>query len=354
MKRFVAHVAMAVMVFAVAGAVYGQDYYGAYPGQDQGYGSYGQPEAGYGYGQYGQGAPNYAQSYAQQAYGQQYGGAYGNPNAAGQQGYGQQYGNPYAAGQQGYGQQYAAPQQGYGQPGYDGYQGYQGYDGYGYGQNPGYPGSGQNAASYGNSQQRGASARRVPSRARQTIEAPQPVSPQISTSTSAARPASRIVEPSRSQASDAEVAGRSEIYWDGRYSEDDNDAQSSVQAVPVQQPASPRAELSPGRPAARPTSSVQERTKRARTNVVRQQPATTTAAAPPPPSRQGMKWGQEEKSETRRPMKWGQEEKPSIVGSEPGSFQGARTQHQAPAVSSSQAQADSPDQTRKFQWGKTQ
>jgi len=354
MKRFVAHVAVAVLVLAVAGVVYGQDYYcGMYPGLDQGYGSYSQPGGGYGYGQPYQAGPDYVQNYAQQAYGQQYGGAYGNPYAAGGQGYGQQYVNPYAA--QGYGQQYAAPQQGYGQPGYDGYQGYQGYGDYGYGQYQGYPGSGRNAASYGTPQQRGASTRRPASRARQTIETPQPqpVTPQISTSTTTARPASRIVEPSRTQASDSEFASRSEIYWDGRYSEDDDDVQASVQVAPEQQPApAPRAELSPTRPVARPTSSTTDRPKRARANVVRQQPSTSTAVVPPPPSRQGMKWGQEEKSETRRPMKWGQEEKPSIVGSEPGSFQDVKPQ--APAVSSSQAQADPPGQPRKFQWGKTQ
>lgn len=349
MRGFVAKVFIAVLVFAVTGVVYAQDYYGGRAPMQQGYG-YGQPEQVYG-SPYGQGIP-YGQGYGQpQGYGNPYGQAYG-------QGYGQQqgYGNPYG---QAYGQGYGQPQssgnpygqaygQGYGQQQYGaaqpqaGSQAYPGYGSYGYGD---YAGYGNPQAGY---QQRGTASRRSQPRARQAIQTPQ-AAPQI-TSNQTARPAVVRTEPTSSDSGASRSSSKSEIYWDGRYGDEDEPAVQDVQQAPVQQPiAAAPAQVRSARPAA-PTASVANRPKRARSNVVRQ----SAGATPPPPPKSTMKWGQEEKAETKRPFKWGQEDKPAIVGSEPGSSPMITREAQAPSVSAGQAQADPQGQGRKFQWGKTQ
>jgi len=67
-----------------------------------------------------------------------------------------------------------------------------------------------------------------------------------------------------------------------------------------------------------------------------------------------MKWGQEDKPESKRTMKWGMTEKPAMVGAEPGSSQQVQQpQQQASTVPAPQQQPTSTGD-KKFQWGRTQ
>jgi hypothetical protein len=156
-----------------------------------------------------------------------------------------------------------------------------------------------------------------------------------------------VAQPSYSNQRSASSASRgskrqkSEIYWDGRDSSEGDSGQSSI-GVPA--PPSTRA-LRQARTT--PSTSAVQKPRQSRRNVVRQ-----SENAPSPPERQNMKWGKEEKPDTKRAMQWGKQERPSIVGSEPGSSQGSSVATQS--ASSSQVQSQSQASGRKFQWGKTQ
>jgi len=313
MKGLVSLIAT-LLVLVISGPAFSQDYYGMYSGQGGDFNQYLQDYAQPG-----------AYGYGQQGYGQQY----GNPQA----GYGQQYGYT----QPGYGQQYGTPQQrAAGYQGAPGYGGYQGYEGYGYDPSSGgyyragTPGSSYPPQGYGNPYQQQPRARSTAVRgAAPRQAAPQPSYTAPRTSTSTSRQSNR--------------SSSSEIYWNGRNSDEEDAGQASV-GTPMR-PTAPPPQRAVRQARTAPTSAVQA-PRQSRRNVVRQGSPT-----PPPPARQNIKWGKEEKPDTKRAMQWGKQDRPSIVGSEPGSSQGGAVASQA--VPPAQAQGPSQDSGRKFQWGKT-
>ncbi|MEI7451309.1 MAG: hypothetical protein WCJ75_17000, partial [Desulfomonile sp.] len=260
-------------------------------------------------------------------------------------GYAQQYGQQQ---QPGYAQQYGQQQQQ--QPGNSGYTD---YEAYGYGQQGAYPGYGQPPAPRSTSRGRQAASNLSQTRAqpasRQTTGTQQDT-PQVTTSTTSRESGRRS---SNSASVNSETAQKSSIYWDGTGMDDDDTPGDDEMRAPQPQQSrpvttAPAQRTSAGRSATAPPSAVEtpRRTTTTRPNVVRQADPT-----PAPPARQqGMKWGQEEKSDTKRPMKWGQQDKPAIVGSEPGSSQ-VRSQVQ-PSTQGVSAQAPSSQPAgKKFQWG---
>lgn len=321
MKGLVFILAISAGVAALVGPALGQVYdpysYG-YGGQEQQYGAYGQAQQ---YGAYGQAQQGYgqAQQYGAQGGQQQYG-AYGQPQQQ------QQYGS-----------------YGYGQQGQTGYYGYQDYSAGQYQGNQNYgaaPASRGGASNYSY----GPSQVRQPRAMPQTVAYPNATVGETST---------QAVPVPKSKME------REEIYWDGRYTvDDDNDSgvQQAVQAQPMQEARpvvrTPRATnrstvVRNGLPAARP-------------NVVTRQTRQTRRATPAPPQREGLKWGKEEKPVSERGFAWGKQEKPTMVGAEPSSLQGARTEmHPAPSPrvetqDPSSTAADSGGDGKKFQWGKRQ
>lgn len=328
MKGLVSLMALALIILGISGPAFSQDYYGTYSGQggdfNQYLQDYAQPGA-YGYGQQGYGQQGYGQQgYGQQGYGQQY----GSPQGA----YGQQYG--YA--QPGYGQQYGGSRQGAaGNQSYPGYGGYQGYEGYGYdpssGEYYGYgtPGSSSPRQGYANPYQQPGSRATAPRGAGR-----QPVG----------QPAYSTPRASRSTSRDMGRPNSDGMYWDSRSSDDGGSGQASVGTpgrpiAPPPQRAVRQARTTPSTPAV-------QTPRQSRRNVVRQ-----ATPSPPPPERQNIKWGKEEKPDTKRAMQWGKQDRPSSIGSEPGSSQGGAVASQA--VPPPQAQGTSQDSGRKFQWGKT-
>lgn len=303
MKRMFILLAIAAGVVALTGQAFSQVYdassYG-YGGQSQQYGSYGQPQQGYGQ------AQQYGASGGQQQYG-----AYGQQNGA--YGYGQQG----QAGYYGY-QDYTAGQ----------YQGYQNY-----GAAPVSRRGASNPANYSYG----------PARARQSAAMPQSV----------AYPSGTVGETSRVVPVPKSKLEREEIYWDGRYTVEDEDG-VGVQAAPSRPVQPARPVVRTPRAATRATVTRNGRAV-ARPNVVTRQTRRTPA---PPAAREELKWGKQEKPVSQRSFAWGKQEKPAIVGAEPGSLQGARTEMQPvsrPRVEEAApvASADPGTSSRKFQWGKS-
>jgi hypothetical protein len=316
MKGLVLILAISAGVAALAGPALGQVYdpssYG-YGGQEQQYGAYGQAQQGYGQ----------AQQYGARGGQQQYG-AYGQPQQ-----------------QQ---QQYGA-YDGYGQQGQQGQAGYYGYQDYSAGQYQGYQNYNATPASRG-----GASNYSYgPTQVRQPRATPQTVA---NPSVSVGQTSSRAVPVPKGKME------REEIYWDGRYTVDDDD-DSSAQAAPAQPIQEARPVVRTPRATSRSTV-VRNGLPAARPNVVTRQTKQTRRATPAPPQRDGLKWGKEEKPVSERSFAWGKQEKPTMVGAEPSSLQGARTEmHPAPSPrvetqAPSSTAADTGSEGKKFQWGKRQ
>lgn len=360
MKGLVAIIAVAAVLLSMGGVACAQYSYGDYANQILGYfGQSGQSQSGYG--QYGYGQ-------AQGSYGQ-YGQAYGGYDQYGQsrQGYGQAQ-IPY--GQQQY-MPYQQGQDGYGNYSYQGYPGYSDYGQagqYGYQQGYGAGGSGAGSA-YSQQTPRRRQARQRPQA--QTV-APQSQSPRIAVTE---QPTGRAPSMQSSQTGRRES---SSIYWDGRETVDDE-----MDRTPVQAPPTVQSPLQPGtRQTARTNagSAVVQPARRAPQSAVRQ----NTASLPAPPPKRSIRWGKQEetsksdrsgpagigsaeKPESKRAlspgaddrigqprsstMKWGKQDRPTIVGSEPGSSQGASALGRSDAVA--QESAEATPASRKFEWGKT-
>jgi hypothetical protein len=99
----------------------------------------------------------------------------------------------------------------------------------------------------------------------------------------------------------------------------------------------------------------EQKSKRTRSNVVRQQ-NKASLASPPPPS--DLKWGKEDSSaseqqslQPKSSFKWGMQGKPAMIGAEPGRSESSQGSTQ---LSQQNAQSSSDGGTKKFQWGKVQ
>ncbi len=237
-------------------------------------------------------------------------------------------------------QQYGA--YGYGQQGQAGYYGYQDYTA---GQYQGYQNYGTAPAARG-----GASNYSYgPTQAGRSRSMPQTVA---YPSASAGETTSRAVAVPKGKME------REEIYWNGRYTVDDDD-DSGVQAAPAQPIQQARPAVRTPRAATRSTV-IQNGLPSAKPNVVTRQTRQPRRTAPAPPQRDGLKWGKEEKPVSERSFAWGKQQKPAMVGAEPSSLQGARTEMQsAPSprieTSAPSAAADTAgNDGKKFRWGKRQ
>jgi hypothetical protein len=100
----------------------------------------------------------------------------------------------------------------------------------------------------------------------------------------------------------------------------------------------------------------EQKSKRTRSNVVRQQNKASLASPPPPPS--DLKWGKEDSSaseqqslQPKSSFKWGMQGKPAMIGAEPGRSESSQGSTQ---LSQQNAQSSSDGGTKKFQWGKVQ
>jgi hypothetical protein len=322
------HICFTVFVcFSMSGMAIGQDSYsGYYPYQGQNSGGYGYSSSGY------------DQSYPALGPGSSYG-----------------YGSPY-----GYSEQ-SAPQGNQGQYGYDQYPGMPGYGRYdnapvgsgSYGFPSGYPQTQSNDPTL---------------RSRLAQPRNRSGSPDVREST-------RIVTPSRRGATAGAtqpVAVRSdpdengplygrEIYWDGR----ESDRQESS-AVPTG--SRPSQTVNTRVPAAvadnaerqiRPFSNLnqEQKSKRTRSNVVRQQNKASLASPPPPPP-SDLKWGKEDSSSSEQQslqpkssFKWGMQGKPAMIGAEPGRSESSQGSTQ---LSQQNTQSSGAGEGKKFQWGKVQ
>ncbi len=332
MKGLVATVAAVVALTGFVGVAYGQYDYGS---MVPGYGNYGQ-DYGQGYGQYGQSVPDYSQ---------------------------------YAQGQGNYGQQSLPYQQG--QEGYGNYPGYGGYQGYGYGtpqENNYYQGygTGRGAPNAAYQQQQTPSRRGTRQPAQYQAVRPQQQRPVVTERPLPQSSTRASVQPSSRESSS--------IYWDGRETGTDTSQGAGVQAPAQTVQPQPQPAV---RQQVRSTSGAVQSPRRTTRSAVKRE----SASVPSPPPRRNVQWGkqdnqasdpsqvtrasQEEKPDTKRAgssltesparaqnaMKWGKQERPSIVGSEPGSSQGAGVI--TSKESGPQELVEPKSSAKKFEWGRT-
>ncbi|MFH0957189.1 MAG: hypothetical protein V1897_00655 [Pseudomonadota bacterium] len=307
--------------FSMFGLAIGQNSYYPYQGQNSG---------GYGY------SSGYDQSYPSLGQGNPYG--YGSP-----------YGYSQQSAPQGYPEQYN----------YDQYPGMPGYGRYG---NPPV-GSGSYGFSSGGAQSNDPTLRSRLTQPRSRVGSPE------------VRESTRIVTPSRRgsttgptqptevrrapEAENGPLYGR-EIYWDGQESERQESSAVPTQIRPAQtaNTRAPAAGTDKAENQIRPLSNLnqEQKSKRTRANVVRQQNKASSASPPPPAS--DFKWGRENSSvkeqqtvQSKSSFKWGMQGKPAMIGAEPGRSESSQGSTQ---VSQQSAQDSSDGGPKKFQWGKVQ
>jgi hypothetical protein len=306
--------------FSMYGLAIGQDFYGGYsPYQGQNSGNYGYS--------------GYDQSYP----------------AAGQYGYGSPHGYSGQSAPQGYQTQSAYDQ-------YPGMPGYGRYDNAPVGSGSyGFP------SAYPQSNDPTLRSRLAQPRNRSG-------SPEVRESTRVMAPSRRsapaVAQPTAVSSAPDKEYGRlygSEIYWDGRESQRQESSEIPTQVRPTQTVNTRTSAQGADNPErqVRPFTNLNQdqKAKRTRTNVVRQQ--NKASLTPPAPPASELRWGRKEDSSVKEQQsdqpkssfKWGMQGKPTMIGVEPGRSESS----QGPTrVSQQNAQSSNDGGSKKFQWGKVQ